>query len=111
MSETTQERSVPKPVFTDAEAGAKTFPDSTARTFNYYTPQKRKQSHNGITWHRAGCTGSPTAAGDTRWTGPRSRPGVLTDLSQSATPARAARATTGRPPAGTNSATRTRSGS
>ena len=39
-----QERSVPKPVFTDAEAGAKTFPDSTKRDFNYYTPAKRKQS-------------------------------------------------------------------
>jgi hypothetical protein len=35
-----QERSVPKPVFTDAEAGAKTFPDSTKRSFNYYTPAK-----------------------------------------------------------------------
>jgi propane 2-monooxygenase small subunit len=45
MTETTQERSVPKPVFTDAEAGAKVFPDSDARTFNYYTPQKRKQTH------------------------------------------------------------------
>jgi propane 2-monooxygenase small subunit len=45
MSETTAERSVPKPVFTDAEAGAKTFPDSTARRFNYYSPAKRKQSH------------------------------------------------------------------
>ena len=32
-------------IFTDAEAGAKTFPDSTARRYNYYTPQKRKQSH------------------------------------------------------------------
>jgi propane 2-monooxygenase small subunit len=42
---TTPERSVPKPVFTDAEAGAKVFPDSGARTFNYYTPQKRKQTH------------------------------------------------------------------
>jgi propane 2-monooxygenase small subunit len=42
---TTPERSVPKPVFTDAEAGAKEFPDSTARQFNYYTPQKRKQTH------------------------------------------------------------------
>ena len=41
----TPERSVPKPVFTDAEAGAKEFPDSTARRFNYYTPQKRKQTH------------------------------------------------------------------
>src|SRR6476660_9169296 len=45
MTETTPERSVPKPVFTDAEAGAKTFPDSTKRNFNYYTPAKRKQSH------------------------------------------------------------------
>src|SRR5260370_20998715 len=50
MTETTQEprvseRSVPKPVFTDAEAGAKEFPDSNARRFNYYTPQKRKQAH------------------------------------------------------------------
>jgi propane monooxygenase small subunit len=41
----TLERSLPKPVFTDAEAGAKEFPDSNARNFNYYTPQKRKQSH------------------------------------------------------------------
>ena len=46
MTETqeNQERSVPKPVFTDAEAGAKTFPDSTKRDFNYYTPAKRKQT-------------------------------------------------------------------
>jgi propane monooxygenase small subunit len=42
---TASERSVPKPVFTDAEAGAKEFPDSTARRFNYYVPQKRKQTH------------------------------------------------------------------
>jgi propane monooxygenase small subunit len=42
---TTPERSVPKPAFTDAEAGAKEFPDSTARRYNYYTPQKRKQTH------------------------------------------------------------------
>jgi propane monooxygenase small subunit len=42
---TAQERSVPKPVFTDAEAGAREFPDSKARRFNYYTPQKRKQTH------------------------------------------------------------------
>ena len=42
---TAPERSVPKPVFTDAEAGAKEFPDSTARRFNYYTPAKRKQTH------------------------------------------------------------------
>src|SRR5260370_41854161 len=42
---TPTERDLPKPVFTDAEAGAREFPDSTARRFNYYTPQKRKQSH------------------------------------------------------------------
>ena len=42
---TTAERSSPKPEFTDAEAGAKVFPDSTLRHYNYYTPQKRKQSH------------------------------------------------------------------
>ncbi|OXM60110.1 toluene hydroxylase [Amycolatopsis vastitatis] len=41
----TQERSVPKPTFTDAEAGAKVFPDSDARRFNYFTAAKRKQSH------------------------------------------------------------------
>jgi propane 2-monooxygenase small subunit len=45
MTTPTGERSVPKPVFTDAEAGAKEFPDSTARRYNYYTPQKRKQTH------------------------------------------------------------------
>jgi propane monooxygenase small subunit len=38
-------RDLPQPEFTDAEAGAREFPDSTARRFNYYTPQKRKQSH------------------------------------------------------------------
>src|ERR1700750_2302222 len=42
---TPQERSVPKPVFTDAEAGAKVFPDSDSRRYNYFTPAKRKQSH------------------------------------------------------------------
>jgi propane monooxygenase small subunit len=41
----TTPRSVPKPVFTDAEAGAREFPDSTAREFTYYTPQKRKRTH------------------------------------------------------------------
>ena len=39
------ERSLPKPSFTDAEAGAKEFPDSTARNYNYFVPQKRKQTH------------------------------------------------------------------
>src|SRR6266550_1497725 len=41
---TAPERSVPQPAFTDAEAGAKEFPDSTARRFTYYNPAKRKQS-------------------------------------------------------------------
>src|SRR3978361_1583758 len=41
----TLERSSPKPEFTDAEAGAKEFPDSTLRRYNYFTPAKRKQSH------------------------------------------------------------------
>ena len=45
MTTAPAERSVPKPVFTDAEAGAKEFPDSDARRFNYYTPAKRKQTH------------------------------------------------------------------
>jgi propane monooxygenase small subunit len=45
MTSTSEERSVPKPVFTDAEAGAKEFPDSKARRFNYFTPEKRKQTH------------------------------------------------------------------
>jgi propane 2-monooxygenase small subunit len=40
-----QERSVPVVHFTDAEAGAKEFPDSGARSFNYYKPHKRKQTH------------------------------------------------------------------
>ena len=39
------ERSVPKPVFTDAEAGAKEFPDSHNRRFSYYTPAKRRPTH------------------------------------------------------------------
>jgi len=40
-----QQRSSPRPEFTDAEAGALEFPDSTERHFNYYKPAKRKQSH------------------------------------------------------------------
>jgi propane 2-monooxygenase small subunit len=42
---TASQRSVPKVQFTDAEAGAKEFPDSTARRYNYFKPQKRKQTH------------------------------------------------------------------
>src|SRR5882757_6701811 len=37
-----KERSVPKPVFTDAEAGAREFPSSDSRTFTYFTPRKRR---------------------------------------------------------------------
>jgi propane monooxygenase small subunit len=37
-----KERSVPKPVFTDAEAGALEFPSWQSRAFNYYTPRKRR---------------------------------------------------------------------
>ncbi len=36
------ERSVPKPVFTDAEAGAREFPSSSSRTYSYFTPAKRR---------------------------------------------------------------------
>ncbi|MDT7743837.1 MAG: propane 2-monooxygenase small subunit [Actinomycetota bacterium] len=46
-TESSSERSVPKPQFTDAEAGAKEFPDSgpSARRYNYFKPGKRKQTH------------------------------------------------------------------
>jgi propane monooxygenase small subunit len=46
-TEERSERSVPKPVFTDAEAGAREFPDSgpSARHYNYFKPAKRKQTH------------------------------------------------------------------
>ena len=40
---TTTQRSVPQPVFTDAEAGAKEFPDSQLRRFNYFNPAKRNR--------------------------------------------------------------------
>jgi propane 2-monooxygenase small subunit len=39
-----KERSVPKPVFTDAEAGSKEFPSSRSRSFSYFTPAKRRAS-------------------------------------------------------------------
>ena len=35
-------RSVPKPVFTDAEAGAREFPSWRSRSFSYFTPRKRR---------------------------------------------------------------------
>lgn len=41
----TSERSVPRLEFTDAEAGAREFPDSDSRRYNYFEPSKRKQSH------------------------------------------------------------------
>ena len=37
-----KERSVPKPVFTDAEAGALEFPTSKSRSYNYFKPRKRR---------------------------------------------------------------------
>ena len=42
MATEVKERSVPKPFFTDAEAGSKEFPSSTSRSFNYFTPAKRR---------------------------------------------------------------------
>ena len=42
MATEVKERSVPKPVFTDAEAGAKEFPSWQSRRFNYFTPRKRR---------------------------------------------------------------------
>lgn len=37
-----RERSFPSIEFTDAEAGAKQFPSSTSRKYNYYTPAKKR---------------------------------------------------------------------
>ena len=42
MATEVKERSVPKPTFTDAEAGAKEFPSWQSRSFNYFTPHKRR---------------------------------------------------------------------
>jgi propane monooxygenase small subunit len=42
MATEVKERSVPKPVFTDAEAGAKEFPSWQSRSFNYFIPRKRR---------------------------------------------------------------------
>lgn len=39
-----KERNVPKPVFTDAEAGALEFPSSRSRSYNYFTPARRRAS-------------------------------------------------------------------
>jgi propane 2-monooxygenase small subunit len=40
--EAPKERSVPKPVFTDAEAGAQEFPSWQSRSYNYFEPRKRR---------------------------------------------------------------------
>ena len=37
MATEVKERSVPKPVFTDAEAGAKEFPSWQSRSYNYFS--------------------------------------------------------------------------
>ena len=42
MATEVKERSVPKPVFTDAEAGAQEFPSWRSRSYNYFTPRKRR---------------------------------------------------------------------
>jgi propane 2-monooxygenase small subunit len=42
MATEVKERSVPKPVFTDAEVGAQEFPSWQSRSFNYFTPRKRR---------------------------------------------------------------------
>ena len=117
------ERSAPKPEFTDAEAGAKEFPDSTAAPLQLLHARRSASSPTTRT--------SPSRCSPTR--GTTSRQGWLYGFSDgrggypldwtalkawgvdrpdpSASPAPAARATTGRRTAGTSSATRTRSGS
>ena len=42
MATEVKERSVPKPVFTDAEAGAQEFPSWQSRSYNYFEPRKRR---------------------------------------------------------------------
>lgn len=37
-----KQRSFPKPEFTDAEAGAVEFPSSQSRSYNYFTPKKKR---------------------------------------------------------------------
>lgn len=45
-----QQRSFPTIEFTDAEAGAKVFPSSTSRKYNYYTPaRKRATTYEDVT--------------------------------------------------------------
>ena len=62
--DTEQTRSVPKPVFTDAEAGAKEFPSSMSRRFNYFTPAKRRASvYEDVTDRRPARSRAPPDAG------------------------------------------------
>lgn len=42
MASPTTEQSFPKPEFTGAEAGLKTFPSSTSRSYNYFKPKKMR---------------------------------------------------------------------
>ena len=45
MATTTKKKedaSLPKPVFTNAEAGALDFPSSTSRVYNYYKPKRQR---------------------------------------------------------------------
>jgi len=37
-----EDASLPRPVFTNAEAGALEFPSSNSRIYNYYTPRRHK---------------------------------------------------------------------
>jgi hypothetical protein len=76
----TKERSVPKPVFTDAEAGSKEFPSSNeplvqllhagqARATVYEDVTVDVQPILSATSPRAGSTASPTAPAATRTSG------------------------------------------
>lgn len=42
IQDKSKQRSFPKPEFTDAEAGAIEFPSSQSRTYNYFTPKKKR---------------------------------------------------------------------
>ncbi len=122
MTTAPAERSVPKPVFTDAEAGAKEFPDSTARRFNYYTPTEaqaeplRGRDRRGPA--RPAALSRPGLAVRVLRRPGRLPAGLDGAQGMGIGPARAgaltrdrvARATTGPRSAGTSSATRTRSG-
>lgn len=120
---TAQKRSVPRVNFTDAEAGAKEFPDSTARRYNYFVPQKRKQTHyedvtvevqpdprhylsqGWIYGFANGEVGYPLT-----WTKLKAWGRTCPSRSGVPAPVAAARTSTGRRMAGTSSATPTKNG-